>query len=227
MRSLDHIANLFSQIPPLEKIEKDLLAIQKERYDIVTNRRYCDDSDDVSLFTGISVSTTYSLIPDEPTTTTSEPEVDEFGRTREDASAPRSAVRVARRTARDRRIQSRPQPPPNSDQTENDWTDDELESADSSDLADALSSLREDLVKIFADVKVDDFRNPDLGIKARFVEWRNKFGEEYSNAFGGLALVGVWEFWARVEMALWNPFEVGRALPLGKVHKFLTCGFSL
>ena len=73
--------------------------------------------------------------------------------------------------------------------------------------------MRADLAGLFADVKADDFRDPNLGIRRKFDEWRTGFREEYDNAYGGLALVGVWEFWARVEMALWNPFEVCPAPP--------------
>lgn len=194
-------------MPALEKIEKENLHIQKERYEIVNRRRYEDDSDDVSLFTGSQVPTTFSLVPDTAAVAT-EPEVDEMGRSRrEDDTAPRSAVRIARRAARSRRIAVK-YPNSATSEEESTWTDDELSPGDSSDLGDALLSLRDSLGKLFEDVKADDFRDPDLGIRRKFEEWRDKFGEEYQNAFGGLALVGVWEFWARVEMALWNPFEV-------------------
>lgn len=181
--------------------------IQKERYEIVNRRRYEDDSDDVSLFTGAQVPTAFSLIPVVVTEAT-EPEVDEMGRSRrEDDTGPRSAVRIARRSARTRRIAVKFSNSATQEE-ESTWTDDELSPGDSSDLGDALLSLRDSLGELFEDVKADDFRDPDLGIRRKFEEWRDKFGEEYQNAFGGLALVGVWEFWARVEMALWNPFEV-------------------
>lgn len=186
------------QCPPLEKIEEDNLSIQRERYDIVSRRRYADDSDDVSLFTGSLVAPIFCLLPTSP----APEELDEFGRTVENVAAPRSAARVARRAARERRVTTRV------NTADENWSDDELGEGDSVDMADALTSLRESLAGLFGDVKADDFRDPDLGIKSRFEAWREKFGEEYANAFGGLALVGVWEFWARVEMALWNPFEV-------------------
>jgi hypothetical protein len=176
--------------------------IQRERSDIVSRRRYVDDSDDVSLFTGTSVPTLYSpvaLSPPRPMDA-----VDEYGRTVQDPSDPRSSLRIARRSTREQRLAVRP----NQDEEESAWTDDELEPSDSADLSDALRSLRESLEGLFADVKADDFRDPNLGIRAKFEQWREKFGDEYGNAYGGLAMVGVWEFWARVEMALWNPFEV-------------------
>lgn len=180
-------------------------------------RRYEDDADDVALFTGQSVSAIYRL--DDSVVEIEEEEFDELGRTRREFDkGPRSVVRISRRADRDRRtfdrIASRQAGLPNTGGLADDdggWTDDDLNVSDSLDLASALTSLRGSLTALFADVKADDFRDPDLGIRKRFEEWRGKFGEEYANAFGGLALVGVWEFWARVEMALWNPFEVGLA----------------
>lgn len=124
----------------------------------------------------------------------------------------RSAVRVARRSARERRAAGRAVANGPEEEDAGAWTDDELSTGDAGDLADALKSLRESLASVFSDVKADDFRDPNLGIRRKFEEWREKFGEEYRNAFGGLAMVGVWEFWARVEMALWNPFEVSCCL---------------
>ncbi|KAM0752770.1 hypothetical protein T439DRAFT_342265 [Meredithblackwellia eburnea MCA 4105] len=196
----------------LEKIEKSNFSIQKERYEIVGKRRFADDSDDVALFTGATVSPVFVLKPpgqeeeDEEEETTA-PETDEFGRVKPDEKAPRSAVREERRESRRRRSASKLG---NSGGAGGDGTDDELDVGDSQDLAAALSSLREDLVGVFSDVKADDFRDPNLGIRRKFEEWRAKFAEDYQNAFGGLALVGVWEFWARVEMAMWNPFGIAQ-----------------
>lgn len=141
---------------------------------------------------------------------------------REDDTAPLSSVRTARRAARERRIIHSAPPP--SALTQDDYTDDELSPGDATDLTSAIVSLKESLALIFSDVKSDDFRNPNLGIRKKFEEWRMNYGDEYRNAFGGLALVGVWEFWARVEMALWNPFEVSRYIlddPCMRILTFL------
>ncbi|KAM0790089.1 hypothetical protein ACM66B_005417 [Microbotryomycetes sp. NB124-2] len=200
----DIAAFLDEKYPQLERVEKENLAIQKERYDIVAKRRLQDDSDDVALFTGAHVKTFRSS----PTEQDGEAaEVDELGRTRPtEQLAPKSATRTARRQARQQRLTARGVP-------EDDFgtvTDDELDSGDAADLQDALTSLRRSLSRLFDDVKADDFRDPNLGIRTKFQEWRSQFTEEYQNAFGGLALVGVWEFWARVEMAMWNPFEISQ-----------------
>ncbi|KDE06831.1 hypothetical protein MVLG_02867 [Microbotryum lychnidis-dioicae p1A1 Lamole] len=218
----DVAAFLDEKFPALEKIEKENLAIQKERYEIVSRRRFEDDSDDVALFTGASVPSVFSLDPqaspeDDEDKDGEEEEVDEMGRSTrrtEDRFGPRSGARVARRSARERRLESRKalyQPNGIVSTAEEDsamWTDDDLISADSADLADALTFLQDLRKALFEDVRVDDFRDPNLGIRKKFEEWRSTYREDYENAYGGLALVGVWEFWARVEMALWNPFGI-------------------
>lgn len=183
------------QYPALEKIERDNLAIQAERAAIVARRRYADDADDVALFTGSPVPTSYPL-PEAGATELLDPDTAA-------ALDPRSPLRASRRASRLARASS----------DEGAGTDDELESGQAADLVEAVAALRGDLERLFADVKADEYRDPNLGIRRRFEEWRDRFGEEYAHAFGGLAMVGVWEFWARVEMGLWNPFEV--SLPSG------------
>lgn len=187
------------------------MAIQKERYDIIARRRFEDDSDDVALFTGAAVPSTFTLRPadaDADVAEKQEEEVDELGRSKRDELAPRSTTRTARRAARERRRAARPPSLETGEEDSGTFTDDDLSTSDAADLSHALTGLRESLEGVFSDVKAEDFRDPNRGIRRRFEEWRERFGEEYRHAFGGLALVGVWEFWARVEMALWNPFEV-------------------
>ncbi|KAK4050995.1 hypothetical protein OIV83_003124 [Microbotryomycetes sp. JL201] len=198
----DIAAFLDEKYPQLESVEKENLAIQKERYDIVSRRRLQDDSDDIALFTGAHVATLMKAVSEDASRT-----VDELGRSApSDQLAPKSATRIARRQARQKRLGSR-----KGVSSQEDYgmvTDDELDSGDAEDLQDALTSLRQSLARLFDDVKADDFRDPNLGIRTKFQEWRSQFTEEYQNAYGGLAMVGVWEFWARVEMAMWNPFEI-------------------
>ncbi|KAK4050355.1 hypothetical protein OIO90_005148 [Microbotryomycetes sp. JL221] len=201
----DVAAFLDEKFPQLEKIEQDNLAIQTERYDIVAKRRFADDSDDVALFTGAHVRTTLAR-PVPPLTT--DRDVDELGRSRAMADfelAPKSATRTARRQSRLQRANKR-----KVTTQVGSLTDDELDEADSQDLKQALASLNSSLMSLFDDVKADDFRDPNLGIKTKFQEWRTLYNQDYENAFGGLAIVGVWEFWARVEMAMWNPFEISQ-----------------
>lgn len=119
---------------------------------------------------------------------------------------PRSIVRTTRRAERERRFRERARLS-GVDGLGYD-TDSELSAGDRSDLVEALTAAESDLASLFSDVKAPEFRDPNLVIRRRFEEWRSKYGEEYRMTFAGLSLAQVWEFWARVEMARWNPFEV-------------------
>lgn len=192
----------------MERIENEYLNIQKERCEIISKRRFADDSDDVSLFTGSSIPTDRAKLFANST----EEDAMMKGEEEEDL-APRSITRTTRRAERLRRCEEGPSstlpsayPDPLSDPGY--LSDTSLSPTDTSDLSTALSSLHSSLTDLFKDVKVDDFRDPNLGIRKKFEEWRKLWREEYGMLFGALGLVGVWEFWARVEMASWNPFEV-------------------
>lgn len=147
----------------------------------------------MSLFTGAHTHIVYSP-PPAPTDEEMQDDKDEFGRTKADQKAPRSEGRTARRAARAGRRRSTV-----SSEDHGAATDDELDLSTAADLSSALAELRQSLAELFSDVKAANFRDPNLGIRKRFEEWREKHGEEYQNAFGGLALVAVWEFWGRVE----------------------------
>lgn len=94
--------------------------------------------------------------------------------------------------------------------------------------AGAFTSARSDtssrLGALFADVNAPEFQDPRAltpsgsphpgSIVERFDAWRRRYPDEYSGAWGGLALAGVWEFWARKEMGAWDVLRA--AAPLGK-----------
>ncbi|GAA97057.1 uncharacterized protein L969DRAFT_96943 [Mixia osmundae IAM 14324] len=203
----DVAAFLETKYPALEKIEADNLAIQKERLDLVQRRRYEDDSDDLALFTGVATPSIYRL----PTLIEAESDdiVDDLQRI-----PPQDALREARRLARRHRHAQRRQsaslPVQDREEPEGDSTDDELEPSDTLDLEDAVRDLYRQHQLLFQDVAAEDFVDPDLGLRARFGQWREKHHEEYANAFGGLAMVSAWEYWARAEMGLWNPFDIAQ-----------------
>ncbi|TKA52589.1 hypothetical protein B0A53_04599 [Rhodotorula sp. CCFEE 5036] len=198
----DWSAFLDEKFPQLERIEATLLSIQRERTALVTRRRFADDADDVALFTGASISPVFRLL---------QAAGDGDGRpaipSEEDLPPPRSIVRTTRRAERERRFRERARPSGNDDGLGYD-TDSELSAGDRSDLVEALTTAESDLASLFSDVKAPEFRDPNLVIRRRFEEWRQKYGEEYRMTFAGLSLAQVWEFWARVEMARWNPFEL-------------------
>ncbi|GAA6064227.1 hypothetical protein JCM10212_000374 [Sporobolomyces blumeae] len=205
-------AFLDEKFPALERIEAEYVAIQRERYKIASSRRYADDSDDVSQFTGMPTPIDFKLAADKKL----EGDQDRMDRERvaeeERDLDPRSVARSTRRAERERRWRERS---PRTTRPSATFIDDpgydsdtSLTPGDQSDLSDAVSSLREQLGGLFSDVTQDEFRDPNLEIRRRFEEWRKGYREEYEAMFAGLGLVGVWEFWARVEMVGWNPFEI-------------------
>ncbi|GAA5881856.1 hypothetical protein JCM3774_003060 [Rhodotorula dairenensis] len=201
----DWSAFLDEKFPQLERIEATLLSIQRERTAIVSRRRFADDADDVALFTGVPVPSAFRLaaVPaGEDTEMSAEVEA------AAGESLPRSIVRTTRRAERERRYRERSKPAAAAGDGLGYDSDSDLSAGDRSELVEALAAAESDLGALFADVKSAEFRDPNLVIRARFEEWRAKYAEEYKMTFAGLSLAQVWEFWARVEMARWNPFEL-------------------
>ncbi|GEM10195.1 GC-rich sequence DNA-binding factor [Rhodotorula toruloides] len=196
-------AFLDEKFPQLEKIEYEYLAIQGERFDIVSRRRYADDADDVALFTGANVPSVFRTASSDASAAPIETDEEE-----QDLQ-PRSQARNVRRAEREGRSSSASTSAyPDPIDSAGYLSDSALSPTQSTDLSAALASLHESLTSLFSDVKAPPFRDPSLGILQRFEEWRTTWKEEYAMMFAGLSLGQVWEFWARVEMAGWNPFEI-------------------
>ena len=189
------------QMPILQKIEKDMMLHYKERHDIYTKRRMQDDADDLALCVGIVA----------PAQADEEEEIDEMGRTRRkvDESGAYSGVRRARREERAARRQRRNARRAQPKQDEDGYsTDSSLGEGDAEDYQTAQQALQARVQALSSDVKAEDFRDPELGLAVRFGGWRKQYEDEYSNAYGGLAMVQGWEYWARQEMIGWEPSRV-------------------
>jgi GC-rich sequence DNA-binding factor len=176
----------------------------------VGKRRTADDSDDLALCLGVPAVSNDEI-----------EEVDEMGRSRRtDESSAQAGVRRARRSDRDsRRARRRAKPSRSQAVVEADdgfSTDSTLAEGDADDYQAAHSVLEQRVHALLDDVKAEDFRDPDKGLARRFGGWRKNYEEEYGNAFGGLAMVQAWEFWARGEMVGWEPLRVS-------VHYLLGC----
>lgn len=161
---------------------------------MVCSRRRAENEDDLSFFLR-SPPTVPVVGPDD---------LDEMGRdihrskvTRDDRQRARAARRVARRN-NGRQGQDE----------EGYSTDATLPLSDAADYRAALELLSRKRDDILSDVKVKEFKDPSVGIGQKFAEWRERFEDSYQGAWGGLGLVGAWEFWARLEILGWNPFEV-------------------
>lgn len=186
---------LEEKYPKLEDIEKDSDQFMRERGEIVSTRRMADDGDDLSLFLGI-------------------PRAAEGAeKSAIDTSSANSDYRSVRRIARaDRR--GRLKGVVNSAATaaeEGFSTDSDLDAEAEDDYTASQHDLERRVHALMEDVKAEDFRYPERGLAVRFADWRKRYAEDYEGAFGGLALVQAWEFWARGEMVGWDPLRVSHS----------------
>jgi GC-rich sequence DNA-binding factor len=192
---------LTTQFPKLEAIEADALHHYRERAEMSGKRRTTDDLDDLALTLGVAPPPA-----DEPE------EVDELGRSKPSEAGPHSGVRRARRTARESRRGKRKQRASGED--EGFSTDSTLAEGDAEDYFAAHQQLEKRVHGLLDDVRAEDFRDPEKGVAVKFGGWRKHHEEEYVNAFGGLALVHAWEFWARGEMVGWEPLRVSSLISI-------------
>ncbi|KAI9443190.1 GCFC-domain-containing protein [Lactarius indigo] len=187
---LENVATFLDEkFPQLEQLEDEHISILKERRDMIRSRH------DLSLFL-------LSL----PTVPAAEPEdLDEMGR-----DIPRSRLKVTRDDRQRARAARRTRKAYSTDAT--------LPPSDAADYLAALELLSRKRGDILSDVKVNEFKDPSVGIGIKFAEWREHFEDSYRGAWGGLGLVGAWEFWSRLEMLGWNPFEDSRTLDSYRWH---------
>lgn len=175
----------------------------RERSEIITQRRQVDDQDDLSLIFG-------SL----PATADQLEEVDDLGRVLPRANPvtvrrERRAARIDRRLRRGREREARVTRT-QLDREEGYSTDSSLPPSDAIDYQSAMERITNDGHGLLSDVHAAEFKDPSLGLAKWFGGWRRRFGDSYAGAWGGLGLVGAWEFWVRLEVLGWNPLEVRR-----------------
>ncbi|KAJ3556790.1 hypothetical protein NM688_g1824 [Phlebia brevispora] len=198
-------AFLDQKFPPLEKLEDEQVSLLQERYDMVDKRRRADDEDDLSLFLGTP-----------PPPLQQAEETDELGRVvpKANPAATRRERMSARISRRDRRrMLSRASATTSAGAEEDGYsTDSSLPPSDAADYETAVESLLEKGQDILSDVRAKEFREPGLGLGKWFGEWRERYADSYTGAWGGLGMVGAWEFWTRLEILGWNPLEDTRSL---------------
>lgn len=167
---------------------------------MIAQRRRAEDEDDLSFFLG-------SFLQNAPI----QEEVDDFGRVVPHTNS--AASRRDRRDARNkRRLLRRAAGKAQSNEEEGYSTDSSLPPSDSADYQAAMAKLVRDGKGIMSDVQAEEFNDPLRGLGKWFGEWRTRFGDSYSGAWGGLGMVGAWEFWTRYEILGWSPLEVGQSL---------------
>lgn len=185
----------------LEKLEEDHLSLLHERLKLVSSRRQVDDEDDLNAF--------YGPLPT-PAPETDEPEqTDELGRTipKPNPTILRKERRAARSIRHAQRVQKRAlmKSRPDEEEEEGYSTDSSLPPLEASDYSAAVSSLSTRKKDVLSDVRADEFRNPT---GEKWSAWRERYGDTYRSAWGGLGVVSAWEFWVRLEIVGWDCIEV-------------------
>jgi GC-rich sequence DNA-binding factor len=186
------------QFPRLERLEEEHLSVLKERTEMIARRRGADDEDDLSVVFGsvpkpsAELDSVNELRPAPPTSNSTV------------LRRERRAARVSRRTRR-----HAGKMPSKADGREEGYsTDSSLTQSDALDYQQAIERITADGKDILCDVRSVEFKDPSRGLAKWFGEWRERYADSYIGAWGGLGLVGAWEFWVRLEILGWNPFEV-------------------
>ncbi|KAG7098864.1 hypothetical protein E1B28_000767 [Marasmius oreades] len=185
---------LDEKYPMLEKLEEEHVSLLQERFVMVNKRRRQDEDDDLSTLLGpLPVQTEKDDLKEE---------TDELGRTipKLDPAVEKRLRRAARLARRQRRLQMRQK----ENEEEGFSTDSEIPSHDEDAYRSAVRSLRTRTKDVLADVKAKEFLDPGKG---QWIAWREKYADSYFSAWGGLGVVSVWEFWARLESLGWDPIE--------------------
>ncbi|KAF7422674.1 hypothetical protein PC9H_010830 [Pleurotus ostreatus] len=191
---------LDEKYPQLEKLEEAQLTLLKQRLDVVVDRRRADDEDDLATFHGRQANSNV----DDATPK------DEFGRL-----IPPSVLRRERRAARLARRARRQ----SKTEEEGYSTDSSLAPAEQESYEHTSGELIERKADVLADVRAAEFKDPAKSKWWR--EWREKYADSYVGAWGGLGLVGAWEFWVRLEIVGWDVMEDPRSLDGFKWYKGL------
>ncbi|KAF8442882.1 nineteen complex-related protein 2-domain-containing protein, partial [Boletus edulis BED1] len=193
---------LDEKFPRLEKLEEEHLSILKERAEMIARRRRADDEDDLSVVFGTIPKPSAEL-----------DEADELHRVLPPSNS--IVLRRSRRTARMARRTHRHAGKLSSDADDREEgysTDSSLTQSDALDYQQAQERIIADGKDILSDVRSVEFKDPNHGLAKWFGEWRERYADSYIGAWGGLGLVGAWEFWVRLEILGWNPFESQESL---------------
>ncbi|KAI5980724.1 GCFC-domain-containing protein [Pisolithus albus] len=188
---------LDEKYPELERLESEHVSVLNERAGMITQRRKEDDEDDLSVVFGTPPQREHQ--PDE---------LDELGRAvpRADPVTLRKVRRVAR-VARRKHRRSRNALSEDDCEEEGYSTDSSLPPSDAQDYRAAIQRITTGGEELLSDVAAAEFKDPNLGLAKWFGEWRHRYGDSYTGAWGGLGLVGAWEFWVRLELLGWNPLD--------------------
>ncbi|TIA89234.1 hypothetical protein E3P99_02191 [Wallemia hederae] len=97
----------------------------------------------------------------------------------------------------------------------------DLAPAEQHDYDIAKRGVKDDVKRLFEDVKAPEFKDPSAVLMEKFGEWRKQFGDDYLRAWAPLGMVSVWEFWVRVEMVGWDALRDSNKSIMGlKAYEF-------
>jgi GC-rich sequence DNA-binding factor len=231
------------KFPELEAVERENLELMQERHGMVSRRRMEDDADDVALCLGVPTEVDVATLQPyvAPIPPASADEEESLSRLLNNLTLPPTAnIRTSRRTTRLARLASSTTSPAStmtepaeSPLDQGYLTDAALPQSDESDYILARAALDARRMAVFDDVKAVEMKDPEApgGLLERFDQWRTREGgEEYRMAWGGEALVTALEFWARWEVAGWDPLKA--SAPSGRKDRWwsttadLPCPFS-
>ena len=187
-------AFLDDKMPQLEEIEIEWRGLLVERAALVQRARALSMTDEASLFHGVPAR---SLLP-KAAGTEDGPAVQDEDVPASDGG-PLSVIRETRRA-------SAPHMP------------DVLPPADEAAFQVAQKDIQRRTRQLLDDVKAPEFTDPAVRVDGRlhpsslvtrFSQWRALYTDEYANAWGGLTLAGVWDFWVRKDMCGWDVVKAG------------------
>ncbi|CAB4423137.1 unnamed protein product [Rhizophagus irregularis] len=173
---------LDDKFPILEKLEKDYQEVLIKKSQLIMQRIMEDDTYDIKLF-----STNEAYVNSDVSNT----------------------IRQQRGQQRDHRRSLRKNNT-HVDKLEEEGfsTDEELSISDEKEIAKEIDEISYHHTKLFEDV-TDDFKSIEL-VKSKFISWKTEFNDDYTKAYGGLSLPGVFEFYVRYEIMLWNTLKFDR-----------------
>ncbi|KAI7866507.1 nineteen complex-related protein 2-domain-containing protein [Spinellus fusiger] len=182
---------LDAKFPDLIQLEEKAHALFLTKYEVVTERRWQDAMDDLSLF---------AILPKEPQPSES---LDEFGRGREAWNSTNALHH--RQQERQKRMSI--MAIEDMDLAEQAMvSDDDMQESWITQREETLASLENQGIQdLLSDIS-SDFK-PMRAVMDRFQAWKTDFYEDYSKAFGSLCLPGAFEFYVRCELVVWHPFS--------------------
>ncbi|CAO1634033.1 unnamed protein product [Sympodiomycopsis kandeliae] len=233
-RFIEALAGLLEEKNPiLQEVEQDWTRLLAQRTRLLQRKRAKDIEDDLSLWWGVS---SYSILPPGTRGAVGDSEdamnldaTDENHHVQEESPTidgdAQSLIRQERRSHRSKGSN----------------TIDILSDADQASFEQAATPIEQRLSTLMADVRAPEFSHPDAVVEGtgseealirhpssvynRFLEWRRRYPSDFNGAWGGLAYAGVWEFWTRKELALWDPFysqgqDLESSGPLQALHQW-------